>query len=57
MTKSPVSVICRQLIFSRMKGSLSACTRRTEGDGEAEERDVEEKKEGCGMTMKTPCRW
>lgn len=57
MTKSPVSVICRQLIFSRMKGSLSACTRRTEGDGEAEERDVEEKKEGCGMTMKTPYRW
>ena len=57
MTKSPVSVICRQLTFSRMKGSLRACTLRTEGGGKAEERGAEEKKEGCGMTIKIPFRW
>jgi len=57
LTNNPVCVICRQLLMlSSAREELRACTRRTEGGGEDKVSGVTEKKEGWGITIKTPFR-
>ncbi len=43
-------------MLSSAREELRACTRRTEGGGEDKVSGVTEKKEGWGITIKTPFR-